>query len=69
MEAGEDRVIRETCWARSMKVTDGDREGEINGGDGDHVVITSKSIYVWTMLDQWKERTSTDRLERQQAIY
>ena len=22
MEAGEDRVIRETCWARSVKVTE-----------------------------------------------
>ena len=32
--AGEDRVIRETCWARREKVTDGNT-GKSKWGDGD----------------------------------
>ena len=28
VEAGEDRVIRETCWARSVKVTETVTQGE-----------------------------------------
>ena len=33
--AGEDRVSRETCWARREKVAETDPRGKINGGDGD----------------------------------
>jgi len=34
--AGEDRVIRETCWARREKVTETvTRREKLNGGDGD----------------------------------
>ena len=31
--------------------------------------ITSQSISVRTMMDQWKEMTNTDRLKHQQGIY
>ena len=32
-QAGEDRVIRETCWARRVKVTETNRGRKTNRGD------------------------------------
>ena len=34
MEAGEDRIIRETCWARSVKVTERVTVTQREGVDG-----------------------------------
>ena len=52
MEAGEDRIIRETCWARSVKVTEREK---LNG-------VTD--VYGKTRRDDGKNKMYRDTGDR-----